>query len=283
MAPRRRSPEIPVLAACGGIIVFILVVVVAGSFRDRAHRHGPFPPPARVGVPQVPAGPEANPLVAMLRGSPGGDPREGTAAAILVDVSGSMREAVRDAKGGSSPKIEVARRCVQALVAQAEKHVKANPGSPVRLAIFEFSSRDRMPSVRPVLPLGPPDAASAAKALARMQADGGTPIGDAMIEAKRALDRAGVAKQHLLVVTDGQNTRGYRPGDVASAMNRLPDDERAALYFIAFDVDEKHFEAVKQEGGLVLSARNEAQLGETLDYVLTGKILVEKPLPPPGK
>ena len=59
-----------------------------------------------------------------------------------------------------------------------------------------------------------------------MTADGGTPIGDAMIAGKRALDRTGLSRRHLLVVTDGENTDGAKPVDV---MVVPPARGRAAL------------------------------------------------------
>src|SRR4030095_9845407 len=94
---------------------------------------------------------------------------------------------------------------------------------PVLLALYEFSSRDGAPNARVVVPMGPPDLDRAARAIGAMHADGGTPIGDAMVEAKRALDATGLSRRHLLVVTDGENTDGFRPADVAAAIGRRPD------------------------------------------------------------
>jgi len=47
-----------------------------------------------------------------------------------------------------------------------------------------------------------------------MHADGGTPIGDAMITAKMDMDATGLSKRHILVITDGENNKGYTPEDV---------------------------------------------------------------------
>ena len=44
--------------------------------------------------------------------------------------------------------------------------------------------------------------------------EGGTPIGQAMVTAKLALDATGLSRRHLLVVSDGENTDGFRPEDV---------------------------------------------------------------------
>jgi Mg-chelatase subunit ChlD len=124
--------------------------------------------------------------------------------------------------------------------------------------------------------MGPPDRATAAAAIAKLEPDGGTPIGAAMITAKQALDATGLSRRHLLVVTDGENTDGFRPERVAAAIARRPDAERPSIYFVAFDVEASRFAGVRDNGGLVLPAANATELNETLDMLLRGKILVEK-------
>jgi len=109
-----------------------------------------------------------------------------------------------------------------------------------------------------------------------MHADGGTPIGNAMITAKRALDATGVSRRHLLVITDGENTDGYAPDDVTAAIGRRPETERPSIYFVAFDIDATRFNRVRDAGGLVLGAASGKELGTTLDSLLRGKILIEK-------
>jgi Mg-chelatase subunit ChlD len=110
-----------------------------------------------------------------------------------------------------------------------------------------------------------------------MRANGGTPIGDAMVAAKRALDSSGLTRRHLLVVTDGENTDGYKPADVMAALARRPEQERPSIYFVAFDIEASRFSAVRDGGGLVLAAGNATELDTTLNSLLTGKILVEGP------
>jgi len=193
-----------------------------------------------------------------------------------MDVSGSMAERVKDG-GQERPKIDVARRAAQSLIQQFAAYATAHPDEPVVVGLFEFSERGRDPSVREVIPLSPADPARAEAALARMHANGGTPIGDAMVAAKRALDASGLTRRHLLVVTDGENTDGYKPSDVMAALARRPEQERPSIYFVAFDIEASRFSAVRDGGGLVLSAGNAAELDATLNALLTGKILVEGP------
>ena len=203
-----------------------------------------------------------------------GELRDGLAAAVLIDVSGSMK---RDAPGSRESKIVIARRAATDLVEQFAKYADDHPAVPVQLAIFEFSSERSGGDVRQVVPMGRPDRATAARAIQGMRADGGTPIGDAMVKGKRALDATRLSRRHLLVVTDGENTDGVSPVDVARAMERQDEAARAPLYFVAFDVDADAFEDIKQHGGLVLPAKDGGELASTLDELLSDRILVEAP------
>ncbi len=201
--------------------------------------------------------------------------REGLAAAILIDVSGSMEESVRTPEG-REPKIVTARRAAAELVAQFAAYAASHPDEPVSVGLYEFSERSRQPDCRPIVPMGPPDVNRAKEALRLVEADGGTPIGNAMVTAKLELDRTGLSRRHLLVVTDGENTDGFEPEDVAAAINRRPEAERPSMYFVAFDVDARRFERVRDAGALLLGAADARQLTATLDELLVGKILVEQ-------
>jgi hypothetical protein len=222
--------------------------------------------------------PVTNPVREMLRPPAGVEAREGVAAAILIDTSGSMKESVQDADGTRKSKIEIARRSAMNLVNQFDAFAREHGSQTIHLGIYEFSQRDRGPSSRKVVNLGPPDPAAAGPAIAKMTAEGDTPIGDAMIAAKRDLDASGLSKKHILVITDGENNNGYSPQDVTQVILSQPPENQASIYFVAFDVAETKFDAVRDSGGLVLAASNEADLKSTLDYLLTGKILVEQPI-----
>ena len=204
------------------------------------------------------------------------DAREGLAAAIVIDVSGSMNETVRGIDGTEQRKIDIARRAARDLVEQFARYAEEHKDEPVLLGVFEFSDRDGQAACRPVIPMGVPDRARADAALASLRAEGGTPIGAAMIIAKHQLDLAGLSRRHLLLVTDGENTEGFDPEAVAAAMARRPEAERASIYFVAFDVDDSRFAGIRDAGGLVLAAADAKDLNETLDSLLRGRILIEK-------
>jgi Mg-chelatase subunit ChlD len=218
----------------------------------------------------------ANELDAQLAPAQTVEAKDGLAAAIAIDVSGSMDEAVAGQGGRKEPKIAIARRAAMDLVEQFATYARAHPDEPVLLGVYEFSRRRGEADCRPVVPMGPPDRERAAAAIARLNADGGTPIGQAMITAKRALDETGLLRRHLLVVTDGENTDGVAPDTVARAIGKRPDVERPSIYFVAFDVEANRFTRVREAGGLILSAANATELNTTLDTLLSDKILVEK-------
>jgi Mg-chelatase subunit ChlD len=203
-------------------------------------------------------------------------PREGLAAAIVIDVSGSMADSVAGLDGRSEPKIAIARRAARDLVEQFARYADDHKEEPVLLGLYEFSRRRGEADCRPVIEMGPPDRTRAEAAIERLKPEGGTPIGQAMITAKRQLDGTGLSRRHLLLVTDGENTDGFAPDRVARVIERRPSEERPSIYFVAFDLDAKRFAGVRDAGGLVLPAANARELNDTLDSLLRGKILLEK-------
>ena len=202
--------------------------------------------------------------------------REGLAAAILIDVSGSMKSEVPGESGKDERKIEIARRAARDLVDQFARYAEEHKDERVELGLYEFSRRSGEPDCRPIMPMAPPNRDRAEAALADIRPEGGTPIGAAMITAKHALDATGLERRHLLVVTDGENTDGVQPDRVATAIASRPASERPSIYFVAFDVDASVFRQVRDAGGLVLAAANARELNATLDELLRGKILIEK-------
>jgi Mg-chelatase subunit ChlD len=253
-------------------IVIGLLIIAAGRCRDNSSQ-----PSSSVGrTAEAPARDSSKIDQALQPAVPSGEPKDGLAAAIAIDVSGSMDDRVTGEDGRRARKIDVARRAARDLVAQFATYARDHQDQPVSLGIFEFSRRDNQPDCRPIIPMGPPDLSRADEALSRLDPEGGTPIGQAMVTAKLALDATGLSRRHLLIVSDGENTDGFRPEDVAAAIGRRPDAEKPSIYFVAFDIEARRFNGVREAGGLVLSAANARELNDTLDMLLRGKILLEK-------
>ena len=258
-------------------VVVLLAVAVYLLVTNRSS------PPVDPGAASKAATAAVNPLDRLLQPAAGVVQSDGVGLIVLMDVSGSMGDPVADSGGRKAPKIEIARRSVLAVLGQCDRAARENPARNIQVGVYEFSAPDRGEPCRTVIPLGPLRLDQAEAAVRSMRPGGGTPIGDAVIKAQGDLAASGLARKHILVVTDGENNRGYSPGDVVGAINRLGESDRSAVYFIAFDVAAERFQGVRDAGGLVLPAGNETELRQTLDYVLTGKILAEQPETPAAK
>jgi Mg-chelatase subunit ChlD len=193
----------------------------------------------------------------------------GAAVAILIDTSGSMRDA---APGDSRPKCVVAQEALENMLDATDAFVAKRPDFPVKIGVYSFSS-----GVRTLRPIQPYDRAAIKAALANLpRPGGGTAIGEAMREARPDLYRAGVFRKYLLVVTDGENTSGRSPDNVAEEIFRKSQGA-VQVYFVAFDTSPEKFAFLKNVGGDVIGAGTGAELRTALDGIYQGKILAEAP------
>jgi len=191
----------------------------------------------------------------------------GAAVAILVDTSGSMKQ---DAPGDSRPKYVVAQEALEAMLDATDAIVARRPDFPIKIGVYSFAS-----SVHVLRPIQPYDRAAIRSTLAKLpRPGGGTAIGDAMREARPDLYRAGVFRKYLLVVTDGENTNGRSPDDVARDIWRKSEGG-VQTYFVAFDTSPEKFAFLKDVGGDVIGAGTGAELRTALDGIYQGKILAE--------
>lgn len=196
---------------------------------------------------------------------------DGTAVYILIDVSGSMNDSVRNAAGASEKKLVIAKRAAIDACKAIAKYSDEDPKRNIRLAIASFSDDFNVD-----MPMGKPDAAAAERAIHSLSTRGSTGIGDAVVEAQRTLDGSGLRGQHILVITDGDNTSGAKPAAVADEINALPDNLRPAVYLVAFDIKASIFDDVKSKGWGIFSAADGKELQQQLDMVVGNKILLEK-------
>jgi Mg-chelatase subunit ChlD len=191
----------------------------------------------------------------------------GAAIAILVDTSGSMKE---PAPGDSRPKYLVARDALEAMLDATEAVAARRQGFPIKVGIYTFASS---PTRR--LPIQVYDRAAIHRTLENLPGPGGgTAIGDAIRAARPDLYRAGVFRKYILVVTDGDNTTGRRPADVARDIWRKSEGG-VQIHFVAFDTAPEKFAFLSEVGGSVLAAANGTQLRTALDDIYQGKILAE--------
>jgi Mg-chelatase subunit ChlD len=191
----------------------------------------------------------------------------GAAVAILIDTSGSMGQ---NAPGDTRSKYVVAQEAVEAMLDATDAFVAKRPDFPIKIGLFSFSS-----SVRTLRPIQPYDRDAIRAALATLpRPGGGTGIGDALREARPELYRAGVFRKYLLVVTDGENTHGTNPEEVAREIWRKSEGA-VQVFFVAFDTSPEKFAFLKEAGGDVIGAGTGAELRTALDGIYAGKILAE--------
>ena len=210
---------------------------------------------------------------------------EGVAIAIVYDTSGSMSEAVKDEAGKSSPKYVIANRALAAIAKRIQTFTtNGAAGSPRRIDAGLFVFQKDGPHA--ALPFGPFNAtAFTTWARGFSKPAGGTPLGNTLNTAGRAVLKSGLTRKHVLVITDGMNTIGPNPAAVLARLQQEAGQKQTSLsvHFVAFDVDAKVFEGVKKLGATVLGASNESQLNTQLEFILEKKILLEDEEPPKQK
>ena len=206
---------------------------------------------------------------------------DGVALAIVYDTSGSMKDPVPDAKGGSSPKYVIANRALTRVADQIEAfrtNTAAGGGRKISTALYVF----RNSAGWEVMPFGPFDAAALKSWAAHFSnPTGNTPLGVTVREAGQRVLRAPLTHKHVLVITDGLNTAGPEPAAVLPALKRQAEQKQTHLsvHFVAFDVDARQFSAVKRLGATVVGAADEKQLNTQLEFILKRQILLEEEEP----
>lgn len=200
-------------------------------------------------------------------------PREGLAVAIIYDTSGSMLEPVQNAQDVPEAKYLVAQRAMSSILdllaayAFATNHV-------VEVELLTLAG-NRAQTALPMRPFN----AAAFKSWIKAFDDpkGGTPLGAAVRKAARDLLASPLTRKHVLVLTDGENTEGPEPQNVMPDIQKQAAEfqTRIQYHFVAFDVAAERFNAIKELGATVVSAMDEVQLKDQLEYIMQNKILLE--------
>jgi Mg-chelatase subunit ChlD len=209
---------------------------------------------------------------AVERYKPEGDEGLGVSVAIVLDNSGSMRER---ASGDKRRKFEVAKIAIERALDATEAALIKRPDYPVNVTLISFSD-----GTQTVLEMQPYNRDSVRAAIGRLtRPSGGTAIGDAMDVARQALYKAGTFRKVMLVVTDGENTDGRDPADVAREIFSRSDGG-VGMYFVAFDTDEEKFGFLRTVKGDVVAAQNGAALEASFASLYEGKVLAESTAEP---
>jgi len=207
----------------------------------------------------------------------GQGPDDGLALAIIYDTSGSMKDPVADAHGGLSPKYVIANRALARIAGELEAfRTRDTGGGPrsISAALYTFAPSGG----REVIPLGPFHQSDFTNWVAGFHhPDGNTPLGLTMRMAGDRLLDSPITRKHLLIITDGLNTRGPDPSVVLPQLQRRAAREHHTLatHFVAFDVDSRQFKKIREQGATVVGAADEARLNTQLDFILQRQILLE--------
>jgi len=196
-----------------------------------------------------------------------------------------MKQPVNDESGKPTPKYLIANRALIAIANRiqtfATNSAAAGPRK-IHAGLFVFQND----GARAALPFGPFDAAALTKwARNFSKPEVGTPLGNAVYTAGRAVLGSGLKHKHVLVITDGINTIGPDPAITLPKLQREAAQNQTSLsvHFVAFDVDAKIFDGVKKLGATVVGASNASQLNTQLEFILEKKILLEDEEPPKKK
>jgi hypothetical protein len=202
---------------------------------------------------------------------------EGVALAVIYDTSGSMKEPVPDASGGTSPKYVIANRALLDVTKQlAAFTTNSATGSArkIQAGLFTFEGDH----AREVVKFGQFDAKAFEGWAAKFsRPHGNTPLGNALSAATHAVLESPLSRKHVLVLTDGLNTAGPPPNVVLPKLKQQAADQHAtfSVHFVAFDVDARQFAPLKRLGATVVGAADEKQLNSQLQFILQQKILLE--------
>jgi hypothetical protein len=201
---------------------------------------------------------------------------EGIALAIVYDTSGSMRETVPAGDGKSAPKYVIANKALTAIVNRVGQFATNVPGGArkIEAGLWIFHNESATEAVK----FGAFDAPALKSWIKQFsQPNGSTPLGNSIRVASKAVLDSNLSHKHVVVVTDGKNTSGPTPERVIPGIQTASKSRGSdiSFYFVAFDVDAKVFEPVKNLGATVVGASNEQQLNKQFEFIFEKKILLE--------
>lgn len=193
-----------------------------------------------------------------------------TAVVILLDMSSSMSQDVKDRDGQRRPKSLIARDALERTIAYTERWKAKHPDQGLWLGLFRFSS-----SVEQVLPTSEFNAYTANWALKNLGPPStGTAIGRALEEGFKDLYKSGCVRKHILCITDGFNSSGPPPDRIARSYYAETQGE-VEIHFVAFDVSGRQFDFLKSVNGHAVEAADGQELESKLYEIYEKRIFAE--------
>lgn len=208
----------------------------------------------------------------------------GLSVVVAIDTSGSMSD--RPASGPQVAKyVQASGALSEVLKVLGGLVAPQKDGSSllVKLSLISFSDEVRVllpPTVLSKASLAQLEAFAANPG--NFQPGGSTAIGAAVEKGTEILAQSGTIMRSLLVITDGENTKGVVPESVLDAVyqNRnsastkdVPVTTSSTLIsFIGFDIDASRFSGLATKGARVTAASDQAELVSELRGFLEADI-----------
>lgn len=189
---------------------------------------------------------------------------------IVFDNSGSMADSIPNS---SASKFESGKQALIKIADQIDNFINRNPGVEVYVGVLTFGKgRDSDNRSYVVKPLHPYNRKTFDLAVESIPSPGGnTPLGETIDTAYSRFMNGSDVKRHIFVITDGQQNGKIRMEDVIAKNNGY-----SGIYFVAFDVNAKVFDASKEQGAFITQADDTAQLFTQVFEIFNSKILLEK-------
>lgn len=199
-----------------------------------------------------------------VSGSMGDNPASGPQVAKYIQASGALTEVLKVLGGIVSPE-------------------RDGSSLLVKLSLISFSDEVKVllpPTVLTPASLAPLEAFAATPE--NFRPGGSTAIGAAVEKGTEILAQSGTIMRSLIVITDGENTKGVEPGSVLDAVygNRnsastaeIPVTTSSTLVsFIGFDIDASRFAGLAEKGARVTGAADQEDLVSELRGLLEADI-----------
>lgn len=216
-------------------------------------------------------------IACQAQSSEGKATTEGIALVIVFDTSGSMLQKVPDASGRPTPKYQIGAQALDAVLnrIQALRSSPEGAALPIQAGLVVFHGDRAQVAVK--MAAFDPQPFRRWLSLSNKPSSG-TPLGDAVRLAGQVVLDSKLARKHILVITDGINTKGPDPTATMPRVlqNAARQEARVSVHFVAFDVAANVFDGVKKLGATVVGAADGKELGTQLDYILEKKILLEE-------
>ncbi len=207
----------------------------------------------------------------------------GISIVIGVDTSGSMGEAGRRS---AEPKYEVASKSLAEItdfLSGVYETQFRKDNLKLKIGLLAFSS-----DVKELFPLTEMNAAEfnklkmIVKDTDNFRPDGDTAIGKTMEKGTEMLSQSGTIFRSLIIITDGENTKGIVPEKVMYAIVNNKNNKNTPDFpvttstiltsFIGFDLDANVFQELNKQGARVTSAFSREELINSLQNIFVADI-----------